>query len=252
MVKKRCAALWEPKPLDKLTAKEFPARPLISDRYKVFGCKAAKVASTNLQRIFYVLNGLTNETDTGKVNKGAARKHTNTFFKKSNNQTEIDPMLNRLKTYTTFMFVRHPLERIVSAFRDEKPNPYFRSFRKKGKTPTFPEYIEYVLRSTVISKSRPVLPLYKLCNPCPIQYDFIGSLDDFNDDMKTILQAIEADKAVTIPQRNETGYSQSRSSTVVKEFFKDISEDKIENLEKQYEIDYILFGFKRYRDMKWL
>ena len=249
MVKKRCAALWEPKLLDKLTAKEFPARPLISDRYKVFGCKAAKVASTNLQRIFYILNGLTNETDTGKVYRGAARKHTNAFFGKK--RTKIEPILERLKTYTAFMFVRHPLERIVSAYRDEKPNGYFRPFRNKGQTPTFPEYIDFLLNSNVILKSRPVLPLYKLCNPCVIQYDFIGSLNDFDDDMRTILQALEADKVVNIPQRNETGYKQSKSSTVVKEFFKEIAKDKIEKLEKPYDIDYILFGFKRYIDMKW-
>ena len=45
-----------------------------------------------------------------------------------------------------------------------------------------------------------------LCKPCDIQYDFIGSLHDFDDDMSTILEAIGAGDAVSIPQRNNKGY----------------------------------------------
>ena len=88
-----------------------------------------------------------------------------------------------------------------------------------------------------------------LCKPCEIQYDFVGSLDDFDDDIKTILKAIGAENAVTIPRRNETGYKQKKSSMIVKEFYKDIPKDKIEKLEKLHDIDYLIFGFERYSDM---
>lgn len=248
LVKKRCGVLGKPKSLDNLARNELPPRPLISDRYKVFACKAAKVASTNLQRIFYILNRLTNETDPGKVGRGAARKHTNEFFGQKRNKTIINPLLDRLKTYTRFFFIRHPLERFVSAYRDQKPNGFFRPLRKEGKEQNFLEYIDYCLSRA--NYSRPIMPMYMLCKPCDIQYDFIGSLDDFDDDITTILKAIGADKAVNIPQRNNTGYKQKKSSTVVREFFKDVPQDKIEKLEKLYEIDYFLFGFERFSDMK--
>ena len=147
MVKKHCAALRKPKSLDNLArTDELPPRPLISDRYKVFGCKAAKVASTNLQRIFYILNGLTNKTDPGKVSQGAARKNTNEFFVDKRNKN--DPLLDRLKTYTKFMVVRHPLEHFVSAYRDQKPHSFFRPLRKEGMEPNFLKYIDHCLSKT--------------------------------------------------------------------------------------------------------
>ena len=92
--------------------------------------------------------------------------------------------------------------------------------------------------------------MYMLCKPCDIQYDFIGRLDDFDHDITTILEAIGADDAVSIPQRNNTGYTQQKSSTVFKDYFKDVPKDKIEKLEKLYDIDYFIFGFKRFRDME--
>ena len=246
MVKQHCAALRKQKSLDNLARTGgFPPRPLISDRYKVFGCKAAKVASTNLQRIFYILNGMTNKTDPGKVSRGAARKNTNALF--HDKQNKVDVLLDRLKTYTKFMVVRHPLERFVSAYRDQKPNPFFRPLRKEGKEPNFLEYIDYCIPR--VTKSRPIMPMHMLCKPCDIQYDFVGSLNDFDDDITTILEAIGAGDAVSIPQRNNTGYKQQKSSTVFKEFFKDVPKDKIEKLEKLYDIDYFMFGFKRFSDM---
>ena len=101
------------------------------------------MASTNLQIIIYILNSLTNKTDPGKVSKGDARKNTNELF--DDKQSKVGPLLYRLKTYTQFMVVRHPLERFVGAYRDQTPNPFFRPQRKAGKEPNFLRYIDYCI-----------------------------------------------------------------------------------------------------------
>ena len=87
LTKRICDELSKPVSFDKLTPADIPPMLLVSDRYKVYGCKAAKVGGTNLQRIFYILNGLTNETDTGKIKTAIARKTTGDFFRKK--QTKL-------------------------------------------------------------------------------------------------------------------------------------------------------------------
>ena len=240
-VKRICADLWRTVPLENLTDSDIPPRLLVSDRYKVYACKAAKVGSTNLQRIFYVLNGLTNDTDTGKIKTPAARKETSEFFAghKKNNMEEFLP---RLKTYTSFMFVRDPLERVLSAYRDNKPD--FAIFQNKSRKPTFNEYVDILLEKDKHNE-KPNRPLYKLCDPCRLRYDFIGSLDNFDNDMNTILKAVGAEKAVIIPKREGTGYSQKPSSTVVETFYKDVPAHKVKKLKKIYEMDYLIFGFEK-------
>ena len=244
-----CSDFVEPRPVDleNLTLVDMPPRLLISDRYKLLGCSIDKVGSTNLQRIFYILNGLTNETDPGKVPRGAARKHTNEFFQKQrpNLVAEVIP---RLKSYTTFMFVRHPLERLVSAYRDSKPNGIFQQLRMNSTVPNFNKYIDILLQHKS-HYSHPQRPLYVMCNPCKLRYDFIGSLDDFDHDLTTILRAVGAENAVTIPKRNDTGYRQTKSSVVFKSYYKDIPIDTIEKVEQIYGLDYALFGFENYRDI---
>lgn len=247
LVKERCSRFQKPLAYDKFTYKDIPPRPLVSDRFEVIGCKAAKVASTNLQRIFYILNGGTNETDTGKVNKGRARKNTTEFFLGFTKHSDAE-LISRFQNYTKFMFVRHPLERLVSAYRDQKPNGFFKKWRKEGKVPNFSEFIDHLLEKGN-KFARPVEPLNKLCKPCPVRYEFVGSLDDFDDDITTILSSVGAEDFVTVPKRNETGYNQKKSSTVVADFYKDIPRDKIKKIENIYIDDYFIFGFDRYSDL---
>ena len=76
-------------------------------------------------------------------------------------------------------------------------------------------------------------------------------MDNFDSDIATILRAVGAENAVTIPQRNETGYRQKKSSTVFKSYYKDVPIDKIEKVEEMFEIEYALFGFEHYYIVMW-
>ena len=243
LTKRICDELSKPVSFDKLTPADIPPMLLVSDRYKVYGCKAAKVGGTNLQRIFYILNGLTNETDTGKIKTAIARKTTGDFFAKSKPNFSKD-VIPRLKAYTSVMFVRHPLERVVSAYRDNKPNGLFAKFRKNSTKPTFTEYVDGLLASKGFAK--PNRHIYKLCNPCKLRYDFVASLENYDDDMTIILKAIGAENVVTIPKREETGYRLRKSSELVENFYKDVPNYKISKLESIYDLDYLLFGYKKF------
>ena len=112
------------------------------------------------------------------------------------------------------MFVRHPLERLVSGYRDGKPGKVFKKWRINSTVSTFNEYIDMLIQNrSNFSK------FFMRCNPCRIKYGFIGSVDNFDSDIATILRTVGAENAVTIPHRNETGYRQKKSVTVFKSYY---------------------------------
>ena len=132
----------------------------------------------------------------------------------------------------------------MSAYRDNKPNGLFAKFRKNSTKPTFTEYVDGLLASKGFAK--PNRHIYKLCNPCKLRYDFVVSLENYDDDMTIILKAIGAENVVTIPKREETGYRLRKSSELVENFYKDVPNYKISKLESIYDLDYLLFGYKKF------
>ena len=239
LIRRRCKELEVQKDLDNIKRNDIPKTLLVSDRYRLIGCKADKVASTNLQRIFYILENFTNNIDTGQVKKNDARHKTKALFL---NSTLVE-MKYLLAHYKKFMLVRHPLERLVSAYRDGKPLKLFRV----NKRPSFRKYVMDVLQTPKLT--RPAIPISTLCKPCEVKYDFVGSLDNFDGDLEEILTKAGANHAVTIPRRNETGYIQDKSSSVVWEYYKQMPKTLIEKIEKYFETDYFLFGFSHFREL---
>ena len=238
LVTERCKELQVQEDLNSIETGDIPRKLLVSDRYRLIGCKAAKVAGTNLQRIFYVLEKFTNNSDTGQVKKKDARHKTESLFLNST----LEEMKYRLVHYKKFMLVRHPLERLVSAYRDSKPLQLFRVNTR----PSFRKYVMDVLQTPNLT--RPAIPISTLCKPCLVKYDFVGSLNNFDGDLEEILTEVGANHAVTIPHRNETGYTKDKSSSVVWEYYKDIPINLIEQIEKYFETDYFHFGFSHFRE----
>ena len=122
------------------------------------------------------------------------------------NNSEIQ---SRLKSYFKFMFVRHPLERLLSAYRSKFQDLSDRTifFRKSyGRhiarfrqiwqpdepvnDVTFPEFVRLVLDAQ--PNDRHWAPMANLCLPCQIQYDFVGRFEKLEEDANQLLAQIGA------------------------------------------------------------
>ena len=177
---------------------------IYNDRAKLIFCSVPKVASTNWKRIFHTLEGrFQNPTDQdGRLIHQGLPDIT---------ELSKQELQSRLKTHFSFLFTRHPFERVVSAYRDKlysskdkylqrKYNKIiYRLYRNESynpdKTPvTFSEFVRYIIYEW---KSRRTYrlnlhwrPVTSFCFPCLLNYTFVGKLETINQDSYHITKYI--------------------------------------------------------------
>ena len=174
-------------------------------------------------------------------------------------QHEIDL---RLKTYYKFMFVRHPITRLVSAFREKfnnrtDPRDVFfyetvpdmlkysgkfnkATFNKLTTNVDFSDFLNYAFASGKMVPGNNHWGLMEnLCSPCVIQYDFIGTQETFTQDTKYLLSTVfKSNQSIPAARRpTDTGESTSLS------YFKNISKGLVKKVIDFYTRDALLFNY---------
>lgn len=166
----------------------------------IFSIFLIKVACTNWKRILMIL--------TGKWKKGtdpleipSSLPHTTKMFTHFNalNETERQEVFT---DYTKFVFVRHPFERLLSAYRNKLEGNSTNSgyFHRRigrrivkalrvdpsnhsleyGDDVTFEEFVQFLLKPEISlinsHYNEHWEPISKLCNPCVMKYNVIGNI----------------------------------------------------------------------------
>ena len=234
---------------------------LYSDRASTIYCYVPKVACTNWKRVFQVFDGRAKDPlATGHKEKVHFLKY-NTFDKLS-----LQEIAWRQVVYYSFLFVRHPFERVLSAFRNKLQDPYtthyqrkygarvLRMFRpnlteteyKAGKNVTFPEFVKYIIKTHkkygYSGLNEHWNSMQDLCHPCSMKYDFIGKMDSLIQDSQTVLQEIGWDKRVKFPVKAKDKYKRDLS-TLVKQYYAQVPRYLIKDLYAIYKDDFEAFGF---------
>ncbi|XP_052560422.1 carbohydrate sulfotransferase 9 isoform X3 [Tympanuchus pallidicinctus] len=235
------------------------SRIYVEDRHKVLYCEVPKAGCSNWKRVLMVLNGLA----TSVRNISHDDVHYGKHLRKLDSY-DLKGIYTRLNTYTKTIFVRDPLERLVSAFRDkfEHPNSYYhpvfgKAIIKKyrhnaneealetGSGVKFKEFIQYLLDS-----HRPVgmdihwEQVSKLCYPCLINYDFIGKFETLEEDANYFLQLVGAPAELKFPRFKDRHSSDERTSAeVVKQYLKELSKEERQLIYDFYYLDYLMFNY---------
>lgn len=224
---------------------------MVNDKYKTVYCYIAKVACTQWKRVFLALNNvnLRNVTD-GKV------IHNRTYFRFLDSYSDEEIKL-RLQTYYKFLFVRYPMARLLSCFRDkfERENDdkyYEQSFSKRivdsfrrsidpksaDNSVTFEKFVHYI--STVGFNEDDHWATYdSVCQPCVILYDFIGRFEDMSEEAPYILRQTGMDNVTTFPS-----FHTHNTKSKILEYYATIPKVKIVQLVKLYERDYEMFNYR--------
>jgi len=132
-----------------------------------------------------------------------------------------DEIVKALRTYTKFLIVRDPMERIVSAYIDklEKYSKFFERIGQvrrirdmyrdedmgsaDGKGASFKEFAHYLV-DTARTGSEELNDHWdtfnNLCQPCLARYDFIGKFETVGADAEALLSSIGAPGHIRYPR----------------------------------------------------
>ncbi|KAM3876604.1 carbohydrate sulfotransferase 8 [Diretmus argenteus] len=238
----------------------------VEDNYKLLYCEVPKAGCSNWKRTLMVLAGQASNAQS--INHDAV--HYGNHLKKLDSFNRQD-IMHRLETYTKVVFVREPLERLVSAYRDkfENPNNYYHSLFGKpiiskyrvnasmaalstGNGVTFQEFVQYLL-----DVHRPVgmdihwEPANQLCNPCLLDYDFIGKFENMEEESNFLLRRTGAPRNLTLPNFKDRNPSAERTSMqITQKYFAQVSTWERQRIYDFYYMDYLMFNYsKPFKDL---
>ena len=211
------------------------------DKYKFIYNFVHKVGSTHLTEMIEGING------------GSRGKRMYNM--------SVENARTRFINYTTFIFVRHPLARLLSAYKDKfvthhiphyirvgreiinatRPNATEEELRAANDV-TFLEFIKYV---TGKPKSRrgnthwsSLIARNKVCD---VKHHFIGKLETMTNDLNLLMTDV-----LRIPNW-KMGKSYENSSTensdILKTYYSQISKELMHKIHQYYEADFRLFGY---------
>ncbi|XP_042299363.1 carbohydrate sulfotransferase 9-like isoform X1 [Sceloporus undulatus] len=235
------------------------SRIYVEEQHKLLYCEVPKAGCSNWKRVLMVLSGLAKSA----ANISHDAVHYGKHLKKLDSY-DLKGIHMRLKTYTKVIFVRDPMERLVSAFRDkfEHPNSYYhpvfgkaiiKKYRlnadgealKTGSGVRFKEFVQYLLDS-----HRPVgmdthwEQINKLCYPCVIGYDFIGKFETVEEDANYFLRLIGAPEGLTFPNFKDRHSTDKRTNLeVVRKHLEEIPDSERQKMYDFYYLDYLMFNY---------
>ena len=175
----------------------------------------------------------------------------------------------RLKEYFKFTFFRHPVERLVSAYKDRLVCMNYRKLRfviaKKYKLlpqnfpnktfiPPFEYFVQYVLYERKTRKQNMDVhwrPQSEVCSPCVLKLDFIGHYESLSTESAYIIRTL--DERYVVANNRSLSYNASdfkltftnsrKSSTVTQVLYSRLSPNLQRSLLDLYKDDYAMFGY---------
>jgi len=90
---------------------------------------AVQVASTNWKRVMLMLSGKVNVSRLEDLQSSDVHHDLQNQHLLRLSQLKPDDIRLRLKTYFKFLFIRHPLERVVSAYENKFATPHYQYFQ---------------------------------------------------------------------------------------------------------------------------
>jgi len=244
------------------------------DQMDFIWCLIGKVSCTSWKATLIMLTGkLTTFQLPEQLSREIihAPKNSDKYVKRIE---KIVPELFRYRRFTesryfTFMFVREPLERLVSAYRDKlltdaayryvniaivrqyRPQDYTAS--AKTYNVTFAEFVRFVLdqRATGQVLDRHWIPQYELCRVCQLRWDFIGHYETLREDADCVVSRLKSrimdvehrQRVANITFPADSGHA--KSSDFLQRMYASVPAADVQALYKLYEVDYALFGFKQ-------
>jgi len=224
----------------------------ISEPDSLLWCKVPKAGSSTWTYNFLKLAG--HGTNSSKIHSILRN-----FFPKPQSNKAFKDMFK-------FMVVRHPFERILSAYRDkledisrdmEARSGYYytmygkhivAAYRRKsnanvtfGLEPTWKEFITYIINTDPAKFDEHWMPIWMLCSSCIIRYNVIAKMETFAEDTQFILEESGLSDTLKVEWKHSTGTV--GSDDIIADYFSQLTVAEMAALYQTYQIDFELYGY---------
>uniref|UniRef100_A0A669Q3Z5 Carbohydrate sulfotransferase n=1 Tax=Phasianus colchicus TaxID=9054 RepID=A0A669Q3Z5_PHACC len=225
----------------------------VEHKHKFIYCEVPKVGCSNWKRTIFILqeglNVEASEIEHDHIHQTSLIKRLSAF----------PPAIQEefLNNYTKVMFTRHPLERLVSAYRDKLLHfePYysttvanqikamFRKNKNSSEKVSFQEFVSFITSKPPNTLDIHWKPMFLLCDPCNIHYDILGKYETLGLDSEQVLKAIGAPESLQYPSLKRYGSEKRTNSDITLEYLRQLSSEQIEKIQKLYQMDFLLFNY---------
>lgn len=238
------------------------SRIYVDEKYKLLYCEVPKVACTNWKRILLILSGHMNTSNPEEIPAYLVHSTYQNEYLTRLSEFSPDEVAFRIENYFKFLFVREPMERILSAYLNKFTMPYSTEYQRRfgrkivrryrrtpsreslkhGHDVTFNEFAKFLLDSRT---TRPFdahwRPYQDLCHPCLLRYDVIGKYETLDEDVHSILRHIGVEHLIHFPDKPKKIL---KTSDRLKEAYSNITASARRQLWHLYETDADMFGYQ--------
>merc|ERR1739838_182102 len=173
-----------------------------------------------------------------------------------------------------FLVVRHPFERVISAYMDKLAD-YTRDLKYRGgyyyamygadivakfrqkyqerfpknplfmrKEPSFVEFVEFLIETPVSKYDEHWKPQFILCPPCHFKFDVIVKMETFDRDTNFILSQRDLSEVVSLKKKHSSaGKKKKKETNLAKSLFSQLSKNMVKALFEKYRIDFQMFEY---------
>nr|XP_040572016.1 carbohydrate sulfotransferase 14-like [Lepeophtheirus salmonis]XP_040572017.1 carbohydrate sulfotransferase 14-like [Lepeophtheirus salmonis] len=234
--------------LERIDRKRIMSHLMVDHKHGLTYCWNHKAASTSWSEFFSRLTNniyILRSKEYYKLNSYMAPR------------TELE-LTESLRETTKFMVIRHPLSRIVSAYRDRiKNNPDSFQGRKFiplihnqvknqvtiDRIPSFNDFVQYIVNGNSISIDSHWTPYSLQCDPCSIKYDAIIKTETMMKDFTYIQTKKNLTKEISLFERHRINRSEKEEFTATKKYLSQLENQLFYKLLAHYQQDFLLFDY---------
>ena len=230
---------------------------IVDEKHRVLYCPIGKVASTSWKTVMAILQGHYTGLRRGEHIHDQPVLLRNGL--KLLGMYSPSKQQSLLRDFKSFLFVRHPFERLLSAYRNKFLTKNQDNYQKRYGTYIISKYrhgasAEEVKSGMGVRFEEFLLWLLdtnnqdihwdfhnNICQLCTLRYHYIGLMDTFEEDSRNILSKLfQSNMTGVFPHSNP---SHENSRDVLRRYFMQIPPDTIDRTKRKYDIDFKMFNF---------
>ncbi|XP_011505455.1 PREDICTED: carbohydrate sulfotransferase 11 [Ceratosolen solmsi marchali] len=231
---------------------------LVNRDHHLIWCNVFKAASTSWMYNFNLLAGYSSQflKSSKAVPVSLARQKYP--------RPTAEELAKFLNDSISFLIVRHPFERLLSAYRDKLEHSLPHTFHSKlgsyivshyrtkspksgGKRgpryPLFEEFIKWLLCEWKVGNELDMhwTPIVNFCTPCQVRFDVIAKFETLHDDQNYLIKQAHVGHIIKPEWKNPSRGVQTKD--VIKQYFSQLSKTQIKDLYEMFRYDFILFDY---------